>query len=197
MACEHSCCPRSPKARELGHPDSCVGRWATCLPEGLEPSFEILKLRKNIESDVLTLGFDFYQASDPKGGPFVVRLGVGANSDTEKVIGILLDHGALQKTAGYTMDAMHHLDVVANNSNAAVTYGGTYTVAPQTYDVWLDGAPALMGKRMEFLANLAGATQFTALSFLTYTSITDHVEILIDDVSVTEGAVVKPPAPKP
>ena len=60
MACEHSCCPRSPKARELGHPDSCVGRWATCLPEGLEPSFEILKLRKNIESDVLTLGFRIY-----------------------------------------------------------------------------------------------------------------------------------------
>ena len=145
---------------------------------------------------VLTVSFDFYQAPDPSGGPFIVRLGTGANGDKEKAFSLYLDHGKMHNDLGaYSLGVKHHLDLVANNSTAAVTYAGTLSLPPQKYDVWIDGAPVLTGESIDFAANLKDTTQLSSLSFLTYQAVSDHVEIMIDGVSVTEGATVMPKTP--
>ncbi|MEM7394031.1 MAG: PEP-CTERM sorting domain-containing protein, partial [Verrucomicrobiota bacterium] len=51
------------------------------------------------------------------------------------------DDGAINGVGGaYSLDTEHRIDIVINNSDSNLVYGGGETLTPRAADVWIDGA---------------------------------------------------------
>jgi hypothetical protein len=111
-----------------------------------------------ISSSIFQVSFDFFDLGVPESEENPANVGtrvVISNGDTQsgttQMVSLSLQNGAIRLIGGnggtshpiaenaYTMNTMHHFDIVANNSPNSVNYGAGQSVASMAYDVYLDG----------------------------------------------------------
>lgn len=140
-----------------------------------------------------TVSFDMYETVNATfNGNFVLRMGKGytkaeTNVDLRFDDGDVVTLGGTKQTStgAYTLDAMHHVDVVINNNTgSSATYHGSETLANNRYDVWIDGVKVIDGAEYR----TATVTKISRINFLSFSS--DIVEMNFDNVVIRDEAFV-------
>jgi hypothetical protein len=126
-------------------------------------------------SNVLGVSFDFFEPSAGAGETFNDELIINilapnpsnVVSATDRIFRMDFNNGdAAGSTTDYTIDALHHADIILNTSGAAYNYGAG-TVADQTADIWIDGVLVVDDFARNGAAsngNLMGSLVFTTLN---------------------------------
>jgi hypothetical protein len=145
-------------------------------------------------ASALKVSFDFYEPSTTTGG-----LTVYAGTDpyaANPVNAFRLVDGFVEPAGGYTLDAPHHLDVIFNETGAALEYddpaSAISTLDSGLMDIWIDGVQAADG--VSFLRDSSPSLSITSL-FLTSGS--TNQEIYLDNITISQSGTAPPPPPPP
>jgi len=159
----------------------------------------------NITDTVCSISFDIYEPTSVYNSSFNLR----PASDSNKInVDLRLSNGnVVTSTYGtpqnitdvYTLDALHHVDVVANLSANAVEYYNGESVAGYTYDVWIDRV--LVIDDVTFRDNPA-STNSEVLNKLVFNCFSSHTQqmyldniVLRDDSNFQDTQAAKNTAP--
>jgi hypothetical protein len=141
---------------------------------------------------VLTIGFDFLEPGGPLGGSFTVRaLRTGARAVASRgnfAYSVGFHDGRVgDSKQAYSLDRIHHADIVINNTGQPVDYAHGKTLAPLTAHVWVDGELATTGVKPAMKGEIRG------VGFIVGSS--DRQAMAIDNVQVLRGANVVQASP--
>jgi hypothetical protein len=154
-----------------------------------------------VASQVVTVSFDFWENSaiGPESG-INFRAGTGSNvANANRVHDLALRKGAINGVPDlYQVDRRHNIQIVYNNSAAPVVYlGGSQTIAPDTIDVWIDGALILKDHTFN-RGDLPLGSTIHAFHFVAFGA--NEGEFFIDNFAVYDMAFVggaSPDLPRP
>lgn len=158
-----------------------------------------------------TVSFDFYDpsASNTRLGDPVNRGGrmylssSDSSTTADRTIdmdllngtfrGLVVNGGSNVEAGNYTENAAHNLVLVGNLSNATINYfmGGPQSVAPGTYDIYIDGSLLPMGDNMQF--RNPSVTSIASISFAGAGSGTVS-ETYFDNIVVSDTVPVPEPS---
>jgi hypothetical protein len=151
-------------------------------------------------SPVITIAFDFWNSSVGN-GVIVLRPGKGTVANTGRTHEIRFGRGQLAGVNSiYETNRHYRIEIVLNNSAETVSYGGFYSVAPDRFDVWLDGVRVLndhtYGRPDPTVAtNMQIGEAYTSMQWAAFTN--NWGELLVDNLVVYEGAVATPASATP
>lgn len=149
-------------------------------------------------SNVVTLSFNYYEPSGVNGTPWSVRFGnAGFDSDTNTLATITFNNGTIGATSSaYSLDAPHRIDLVLNNSGAAINdYSGTFDLPNRTYAVWVDGNRVIANNGMT--AGVMTSNQLiTSFHLRTFTASLSQ-EVYADNFYLFSGATIGQAIPEP
>ncbi len=152
-------------------------------------------------SPVITIAFDFWNSPDIGPGVVVMRPGRGSASNANRTHEIRWGRGQLAGVNGlYEAGQTYRMEVILNNSTETVAYNGFYTVAPDRFDVWLDGVRVLNDHSYsrpdpEVSTNMQVGDPYESVQFAVFTA--NMAEILIDNFVIYEGARATPASDVP
>lgn len=145
-------------------------------------------------SPVVTIAFDFWNSA-VGGGQIVLRPAGPSTSNANRVHEIGFARGALSgASAIYEPEQTNRIEIVLNNSLETVFYNEFYSVASDTYDVWIDGVRVL-SDHTSSRGSLPVGEDLASLQFAIFTQ--SWGELLVDDLTVLSGAHVTPVSDTP
>lgn len=140
-----------------------------------------------------TYSFDFFEAGATDGYLRVQFFGNGSNNHI-----LQFENGALSQLSGggagspiaevagvYAVGAAHHIDILFNARNGLETNGTSFSVAADTYQVYVDGS-------LKFTGVLSGRTDVDQVRLITNAETTGF---LIDNVVALDEQFVVIPEP--
>lgn len=141
-------------------------------------------------AEVVTLSFDFVEPDDGKDGPLIVFVYSGdGTARAERVRLTSGGTGAGAPAPGsrvYQLDTLNRVDWIVNNSAEPITYlSGARTIDSDRADLWINGNLILSNQSAEPNTNLG---PIRAFDIRTFSGTNAPQQILIDNVSVVEGA---------
>lgn len=145
-------------------------------------------------SPVVTLSFVFWNSAVGNGN-IVIRPGGASSSNANRIHEISFARGNMSGVGGlYQADQTHRVEIVLNNSTETVYYADHYSVASDTFDVWIDGV-LVLNNHTRGRGFLPVGEPLASLQFATFTS--NWGELLVDDLVVYKGAQVTPATENP
>ncbi|MDP0494705.1 MAG: hypothetical protein Q7Q73_00725 [Verrucomicrobiota bacterium JB024] len=144
---------------------------------------------RGLSFNVATLSFDFYEVAGVSGTPWRVSFGLDSSS-AGNIFQATLDSG---NPGSYSLNAKHTFQMVVNTSTSNVDYAET-TLNSMHYDLWIDGELVTSNAAAETIpSGFVPGSNMTAFRFTTGSSSLSQ-EIYIDNVLLTEGAVIPEPS---
>ncbi len=153
--------------------------------------------------EVLTLSFHVYEPDDPAyNNQLTVQLlaGSGTRSNANRAQVFRFNNGVIPQPDGapaidYGLEIPRRIDLVVNNSAAAVPYGDGESVASGRAHVWVDGD---LRETDYSFAREAGTGPVRSVDFSAFSN--HNQRIFLDDITVFRGAVpgadLAPPPPE-
>ncbi len=93
----------------------------------------------------------------------------------------------------YDLNAVVNFSIVFNNTDSAVTYAGSMTLAAQSYDLWLNGAYLVTGTYNTLAASEVGKS-LNSINFGTPSSGVAVTEMLINQITASDIISIPEPA---
>jgi hypothetical protein len=149
---------------------------------------------------VTTFSFDFYEPASV-GDSYILfgyAMGNGSLTSTTQRLSLRLQDGVISSsgltggTSTYSQDTAYTLHMIFNDTDAPVAYSAG-TIAAGKADLWIE---ALSGGAPVFVGTATATNSQTAtysVAFRTYNS--QQQTVLVDNVSLVEGAVTIVPEP--
>jgi hypothetical protein len=145
-------------------------------------------------SSVMMVSFDFYEPSSTTGG---LSIFVGTDpSAANPANAFILADGAVAPSGSYTLDAVHHLDAVFNESGTILDYEDpaeeVSSLDSGLMDIWIDNVRVAAGATLS-----RDSSPSSTLSSLFLTSDGGNQDIYLDNVVVSMNGAAPPPPPPP
>jgi hypothetical protein len=139
---------------------------------------------KVYDAKAVDLTFDFVEPEGPVGGAFYVNLGY---MDDATAVRLSFAKGQLLRLKNaYLLNQKVHVRVAANNGAVPVAYDSR-TLAPRTYDVWIDGQLTIDGEPFPKEAEAVPPdVPLTTLGFLTFSGQTTAQKVYLKNIKLRD-----------
>ncbi|HLS27866.1 MAG TPA: right-handed parallel beta-helix repeat-containing protein [Opitutales bacterium] len=146
-------------------------------------------------SPIITVTFDFWHSSEFP-GTINLRVGSGNVGNSVRVHDVPFRNGSLSNLAGmYGTDQPTRIELVMNNTALPVIYAdGEVTLAPDSYDVWINRVQVI-SSRQQNRGRLPVGEPLTGLQFASFGN--NKGEMFVRNLVVYEGAHVEPQEKQP
>jgi len=147
--------------------------------------------------NLLTLSFNFVDNSTAGDPRTLFRLYADGQASSDRGLDFRLNGGSfdyhngtsvVSLATGYTLGTAYSIVIIANAGDMVNDYFGTQDIAPDTFDLYLDGS--LIGDDLAFRNEVSSLDEFVLQSL----NASNTANVLIDNITIDDTAVIPEPS---